>query len=70
MAVFRAKLVSWSSGTWRAVVRLDGSAAQVLSDVRVSRAIPAAEMVAGRPVLLDTGDHGDSADIVLTSVWA
>lgn len=65
----RAKLVSFNSGTYRAVARLDGSAPQVLTDLRVNRAIPIAEMSAGRACLIDTGDHGDPADAVLTAIW-
>lgn len=70
MAVYRAKLVSFNATTYRAVVRLDGSAAQTITGVRTSRAIPTAEMTANRPCLIDTGDHNDPADIVLTAIWA
>lgn len=67
--IYRAKLVSFNSGTYRAVARLDGSSPQVLTDLRVNRAIPTAEMTAGRPCLIDTGDHGDPADAILTAIW-
>ena len=52
-----------------ATVRLDGSPAQSLGPLRTSRGLPAAEMVVGRRVLLDTGDHGDPADFVVTAVY-
>jgi hypothetical protein len=49
-------------------VRLDGSQAQSLDNVRVNRGIAAAEMVATRRVLIDTGDTGDLGDIVVYAV--
>lgn len=67
--IYRAKLVSFNSGTYRAVARLDGSSPQVLTDLRVNRAIPTGEMTTGRPCLVDTGDHGDPADAILTAIW-
>jgi hypothetical protein len=70
MPILRGTLSSFDAGTYRAVVRLDGSAAQTLTDVRTSRGIASAEMVAARRVLVDTGDHGDIADVVLFAVYA
>jgi hypothetical protein len=67
--LLRGILVSFDSGSWTAVVRLDGSAPQTLTGVAVSRALPSGEMVAGRRVLLAAGDHGDVADIVVVAVW-
>lgn len=69
MAVLRGVLVSFNAATYKAVVRLDGSGPQVLTDVRTNRGIPSAEMVAARRVLVDTGDHGDIADVVLSAVF-
>ena len=69
MAVLRGTLVSFDSGTYRAVVRLDGSGPQALADVRTSRGIASAELTAGRRVLVDAGDTGDIADVVLTAVY-
>lgn len=68
--MLRGSLVSFDSTAYTAVVRLDGSAPQTVTGVRVSRAIPAAEMVALRRVLVVTGDHGDAADLVVIAVWA
>jgi hypothetical protein len=68
MAVFRATIVSFDSGTWTAKVRLDGSTPQTLESVKTARNIASAEMTSGRRVVLDTGDHGDPADIVILAV--
>jgi hypothetical protein len=68
MALYRATLVSFDSGAYTASVRLDGSQAQSLDGVTVSRALPSAEMTAGRRVLVDTGDHGGLADVVIYAV--
>jgi hypothetical protein len=68
MAVFRGRIVSFDDTTHTAQVRVDGSVAEVL-DLAVSRAIAAAEMVAARAVLVDTGETHDPADFVVTAVW-
>ena len=52
MDIARGILAGFDSGTYLAAVRLDGSGAQALSGVPVSRAIPSAEMVTGRSVLV------------------
>lgn len=70
MAVYRGKIVSFNAGTWTAVIRLDGSAAQTLTGVATARNIAAAEMTAGRKVVLDSGDHNNPTDFVVTAVWA
>jgi len=70
VAVLRGKLVSWDSGTYVAVVRLDGSVAQAITGVAVNRAIAAADMNAGDVCLVDLGDHGDPGDAILTAVVA
>jgi molybdopterin-binding protein len=69
MAIFRGKVVSFTAGTWKASIRLDGSAGQSLDAIAVARNIASAEMTAGRSILLDTGDHSDPADFVITAVW-
>lgn len=68
MPIFRATIVSFDAGAWTAKVRLDGSTPQTLESVKTARNIASAEMSAGRRVLLDTGDHGDPADIVIFAV--
>jgi hypothetical protein len=69
MAVLRGILVSFSSGPFTASVRLDGSAPQTVDNVAVSRAIASGEMTAGRKVLLDSGDHNNPNDFLVTAVW-
>lgn len=68
MAQYRGTLVSFNSGTYRATVRLDGSAPQVLTNVHCTR-LASAEFVADRRCLVDTGDHGDIDDAVVIAVW-
>ncbi|MDE2670283.1 MAG: hypothetical protein OXI51_11570 [Chloroflexota bacterium] len=70
MATLRGRLVRFDGSAWRAVVRLEGSASMELTNVAVTRAIPAGEMVAGRGVLVDTGDAGDAAEAILTAIVA
>ena len=65
----RGKVVSFDSGAHKAEVRLDGSAGQVLGAVPTNRGIPSAEMLAGRRVLVDTGDHNHPEDFVVSAVW-
>ncbi len=65
----RATLVSFNSGTYLATVRLDGSGAQTLTSLPVSRAIAAAEMVAGRRVVLDAGPPFDPDELVVIAVF-
>lgn len=69
MAVYRGRLVAFDSVNFLATVRLDGSAPQVLEGAAVSRGLAAAALTPGRRVLVDTGDHGDPADIVVTAAW-
>lgn len=70
MSIYRGKVVSFDSGTWKATIRLDGSSPQTLSSIATARNIASAEMTAGRRVLLDTGDHSDPADFVVTAVFS
>lgn len=69
MAVYRGKIVSFNSGAWKATIRLDGSAAETLADIPTARDIASGEMTAGRRVLIDTGDHHNPADFVVTAVY-
>lgn len=68
MADLRGTVVSFAAGAYAANIRLDGSAPRTLDGVAVSRAIAAAEMTAGRRVLLEAGD-GDPRDAVVYAVW-
>lgn len=69
MATYRATIVSFDAGTWTASLRLDGSQPQTLDSVRTARNIASGDMSAGRRVILDTGDHNDPADAVVTAVF-
>lgn len=69
MAALRGRLISFNSTPYTAVVRLDLSQGGTLADVAVSRGIPAAEMTAGRRLLIDTGDHHHPGDLVVIAVW-
>ncbi|MGE5595519.1 MAG: hypothetical protein ACM3S1_05730 [Hyphomicrobiales bacterium] len=70
MALLRGKVVSFDSTGYTASIRLDGSAPQTLDNVRVALNIASAAMTAGRRVILDTGDHGDLADVVVLAVYS
>ena len=70
MAVLRGALVSFDAGTYRASVRVDGSVATSLVGIAVAANIPAGEMVAGRRVLIDSGETGDIGDMVVYAVLA
>jgi hypothetical protein len=69
MPTYRGRVVSFDSGSHTAVIRLEASSPQTLTGVRTSRAIASGDMTAGRRVILDTGDHNDPADFVVTAVW-
>lgn len=68
MATYRATLVTFSAGSYTASVRIANSPSVTLDGVRVSRGLPAAEMLPNRALLIDTGDHGDLADVVVYAV--
>lgn len=69
MAVFRGLVVDFDDVEHVASVRLDGSASEVTQGVAVSRGIAANEVVVGRRVLVDTGDHNHPGDFVVVAVW-
>ena len=69
MAAFRGKVVAFDAGTHTATIRLDGSGPQVLETVPTNRGIASGDMTAGRRVIVDTGDHNNPADFVVTAVW-
>ncbi len=68
MALLRGALVSFDAGTYLASVRLDGSVATVMADIIVAANIAAAEMVAGRRVLVDSGETSDAGEVVVYAV--
>lgn len=67
--MFRGTLASFESGTWTATVRFDGSPTRTAGPFPVSRSLASGEMLAGRRVLVDAGDHGDPADYVVVAAW-
>ncbi len=69
MPSLRGTLVAFDSVAFRATVRLDASPRQSLSDLPVSRALPAGELVPGRRVLLSAGEGNDPAELVLIAAW-
>ena len=69
MTSLRGTLTAFDSSTFRATVRLDASAAQSLSDLPVSRAIPPSEMIADRRVLLDAGQPHNPEEMIVIAVW-
>jgi hypothetical protein len=62
-------LKSFNSGTFKARVTVTGSLHLSLDNVPVSRALPAAEMVAGRKVVLLLLDETKATDAVVLAVW-
>ena len=69
MALLRGTLISFDNATYLADVRLDGSPWQSLTGVKTARNIPSAEMLATRPLLIDTGDLADASDAIVVAVW-
>lgn len=65
LMVVKGVLKAFDSGTYKATVEVDSSIASFLTGVAVSRAIPSAEMVAGRTVavLFFSPDNPDDAMI-------
>jgi hypothetical protein len=62
-------LKAFNSGTYKARVTVTGSLQMSLDNVPVSRAIPTAEMVAGRKVALLLLDETKATDAVVVAVW-
>lgn len=62
-------LRSFDAGTYLARVTLTGSLHMSLSDIPTSRAIPAAEMQAGRKVVVLILDITKATDAVVTAVY-
>ena len=66
--IHRAILKSFDATTYRATVQIEASRSSFASNVPVSRAIPAAEMVAGRPCLVVFLNPEDATDSMLLGV--
>ena len=65
----KATLKAFDSGSYKATVQLDGSLTTYLTGVPVSRAIPTAEMVAGRTVAVLFFSPDNPDDAMVTGVY-
>ena len=65
----RGTLLAFDSGAYTATVRYAGSLTTVVQGVPVSRAIPSAELVAGRRVAVALFDAGHPADAMVVGVY-
>lgn len=68
MRTFRGTLVAFDLATFTATIRFDASAAQSATGLPVSRALPSAEMVPGRRVLVAASDSNDPGEMVVIAV--
>ncbi len=62
-------LKAFNSGTYKARVTLTGSLQMGVDNLPVSRAIPAAELVAGRKVAVLLLNETKATDAVVVAVW-
>jgi hypothetical protein len=67
--IYHATLTSFDSTSYVAVVQLGRSPDTTLASVPVSRAIPAANMVAGKVVALVLFDPNNSSDAMIVGVF-
>ncbi len=67
--VERGTLLSFSSGSYTATLRLAASLSAVVSAVPVSRGIAAAELQAGRRVAVAIFDAGNPVDAMVIGVY-
>ena len=66
--LLRAVLKSFDPATYRATVQIEGSRSAFASSVPVSRAIPAAELLAGRACVVLFLNPEDATDSLLLGV--
>jgi hypothetical protein len=69
MSVKKGILKSFCSGSYTATVQLSGSDRVYLEGVAVARNIPAAEMVAGRNLVVIFFDEYNSKEAVVAGVF-
>ncbi|MBI4328947.1 MAG: hypothetical protein HY685_03665 [Chloroflexi bacterium] len=69
MDLLRGTVKSFDSGAYTATVQVMGSVPTFLDNVKVSRGIPAAEMVAGRGCAVLFFDPANPAEAVVLGVW-
>ena len=65
----RGTVQAFDGATYKATVQLAGSIPTWLAGVRVSRAIPAGEMVAGRGCAVLFLDSANPDEAVVIAVW-
>lgn len=68
MTLYYAVLRTWYSATYTADVELRGGRGYFLAAVPVSRAIPSAEMVAGRTVWILTNEPNNVTAMIIVAV--
>jgi hypothetical protein len=69
MTIKKGVLKNFDSGDYTATIRLSGSDRAYLEDVAVSRGIPAAEMVAGRALVVVFFEEHNAKEAVVTGVF-
>lgn len=69
MALKKAELKDFDSGTYTATVRMEGGYKVGLAGVPVARNLPVAEMTAGRYVALEFFDETNPRDAVVIAVY-
>ena len=70
MVIKKAILKAFSSSAYTATIQIAGSARAYLEGVKVARNIASAEMVTGRYVAVIFWDKNNTADSVITAVYA
>ena len=66
----RGIVQSFDAGTYKATIQISGSLSVWLGEVRVSRNIPASEMVSGRSCAIIFFDESNPDDAVLVAVYS
>ena len=69
MPIRKGILKSFNSSNYTAVVQLAGSLKVYLEDISTARNLPAAEMVAGRKVVMVFFDQHNAREAVIIAVY-
>ena len=69
MTIRKGILKSFNSSNYTAIVQLTGSLKVYLEDIAVARNLPAAEMVAGRKVVIVFFDQHNAREAVVVAVY-
>lgn len=70
MPIRKGILKSFNSSNYTATVQIAGSLKVYLEDIAVARNIPAAEMIAGRKVVMVFFDQHNAREAVVVAVYA